>query len=313
MRFRELQTIINSNINKLHFSSKKLNNGNISVEGYYGVITTVNNIAHLGLIDDEIQQLIDNNNILNITPKSNIMNMQEATFIKFNNTIVAITSKLQAISAAIDMCLPKQSPLSVTVGLPDYHSFSDIPDFSKNLYKVFTLYFGKDADGIEIQNFDSGSLWYEIAFASTALAASFGSLVMLVNYCYAKIRQHKIAEVQYKELNLKQEVRAELSQALTDKITQEIQSDVVHFLSRENNGSPDPEKTASTIKAVIKLFDLIDSGATFETAIDANDKIKESFPKLKDLIKLPTTSKLSHNQERPVLIDTLDNEEEPQE
>ncbi|WP_321388687.1 hypothetical protein [uncultured Enterococcus sp.] len=313
MRFRELQSFINSNIGGLIFTSEKLKTGYIQVDNYYRVITTVNDIASLGLIDEEMQNLVDNSNILNITPQSKNMTMQEPTFKRFESTINSIISKLQAVSYAIDMCLPEQSPLSVTVGLPDYHSFSDIPDFSKNLNKVFTLYFGKDADGIEIQNFDSGSLWYEIAFASTALVVSFGSLVMLVNYCYAKIRQHKIAEIQYKELDLKQEVRKELSQALTDKITQDIQSDVVHFLSGENDESPDPEKTASTIKAVIKLFDLIDSGATFETAIDANDKIKESFPKLKDLMNLPTTSKLSHNQERPVLIDTIENEEEAQE
>ncbi|MDQ8487306.1 hypothetical protein Q3F42_05505 [Enterococcus faecium] len=299
MRFRETKEIIDNNLNKLVFQASSTNNGNYRVENYSDLIFAINNIQPLGFIDKEIKALMSIKTPLNYQTALGSMTMDATTYQKFLKHVQTIIDKCEAIKTVIEISLPEQSDLSITVGLPDIKSIPELTDFYKKLSKIFTLYFEKDADKIEIQNYDSGSLWTEILFGSATIMMSFGSLIKLCSHIFIKIREHKIAEMQFEELELDHEIKEELKRKLLDKALSDIESDVVTFLPEDNK--TDKEKIGNTSKALILLYELLDKGTTFETALKTNKKIKENYPSLETMKSLPVSSKLKVDGPMPTL------------
>ncbi|EOB3454974.1 hypothetical protein ACIJDO_000089 [Enterococcus hirae] len=299
MRFRETKEIIDNNLNKLDFKSSSLHNGGYKIEDYSDLISAINNIQPLGFIDKEIKSLMSIETPLNYQTASGSMTMDTTTYQKFSKHVQTIIDKCEAIKTVIEISLPEQSDLSLTVGLPDIKSIPELTDFYKQLSKIFTLYFEKDADKIEIQNYDSGSLWTEIIFGSAAIMMSFGSLIKLCSHIFIKIREHKIAELQFDELEFDHQMKQELKRKLLDKALNDIESDVITFLPEEDKTNK--EKIGNTSKALMLLYELLDKGTTFETALKTNEEIKESFPSLDTMKSLPVSAKLKVDGPLPTL------------
>ncbi|MGG5324200.1 hypothetical protein IGJ62_001835 [Enterococcus pernyi] len=299
MRFRETKEIIDNNLNKLEFQSSSLHNGGYKVDDYSDLIFAINNIQPLGFIDKEIKALLSIETPLNYQTASGSMTMDNTTYQKFCKHVQTIIDKCEAIKTVIEISLPEQSDLSLTVGLPDIKSIPELTDFYKQLSKIFTLYFEEDADKIEIQNYDSGSLWTEIIFGSAAIMMSFGSLINLCSHIFIKIREHKIAEMQFDEIEFDHQIKQELKRKLLDKALNDIESDVVTFLPEEDKTNK--EKVGNTSKALLLLYELLDKGTTFETALKTNEEIKESFPSLDTMKSLPVSAKIKVDGPLPTL------------
>lgn len=298
MRFRETKEIIESNLNKLTIQADSRNSG-YRVHNYSDLISAINNLRPLGFIEKEIGSLLAINTPLNHQSASGYMMMDNSTYTAFKKEIQLIIGKCEAIKTVIDISLPEQSDLSITVGLPNIKSIPELTDFYKDLSKIFTLYFEKDADKIEIQNYDSGSLWTEILFGSATIMTSFGSLINLCSHLFVKIREHKIAKMQFEELELDHQIKQELKKKLHEKALQDIENDVITFLPEEDKTNK--EKIANTSKALMSLYELLDKGTTFETAMKTNEEIKESYPSLETMKSLPVSAKLKVDGPLPTL------------
>lgn len=308
MRFREMEQIIGQNINSISFKVTTLNNGNKMIENFSSMIIAINNIQLLGFIDNEISELQKMNTPFNSIRLNDTMTIDEATFNKFSRIIQTISSKCLAVQTAISVALPDQSPLSMVVGLPTFKNYSDLVIFYKSLDKIFNLFFEEERDNITIQNFDSGSLWTEVLFGTSAMVAAFGSLVKLTSFIFLKIREHKIAEMQFEQLSYDESIKNELKDKLLEKALQDIEADVIQFLPEDQKG--DRERVVNTSKALHLLYELLDQGTTFEAAIESNESIKESFPSFDSLKSLPASAKLKIDGDIPKLLteDTAKNE-----
>lgn len=309
MRFREMKQILDENYDTLVFNVSAGSSGYKVVENYFGLITSIHNIEPLGFIDKEIEELKRIKSPFNVTSATENMNMPSETYSVFKKNVQTIIDKCNAVRIAIDTCLPKQSELSITVGLPEFKLYEDLVDFNERLQKIFTIYLEEDADKIEIQNFDSGSLWTEIVFPSLGVMAGFGSLISLTSYLFTTIRKHRIAEKQLDELDFDQDVIKKLKKALLDKALTELDQDVEVFLTTDDEEKPSKEKISSTSKAAMLLFDLLDNGTTFEAAITSNEEIQKTYPTLDSFKLLPTTAKHKLSGDIPKLI-TKKNETE---
>ena len=301
MRFRELKNIIDENYSNLDFKHEKLSSGSTRVTEYFRLITAVNNIEALGFIDEQISNLQKVYTPFNVQSTNQEMVLKEEVYKVFSANIRTIVDKCEAVRAAIDICLPKQSPLSITVGLPEIRSFEELAEFNSKLQKIFTVFLEDEADKVTVQNFDSGSLWTEIAFASFVVMGSFGSLIALVSYLFITIRKHKIAEMEVDELEIDQDIKRQVKQSLLTKALKEIESDVEIYLTTDNE-KPTPEKIASTTRSAMLLFDLLDQGTTFKTAINTNKEIQDIYPSLTNLNSLPITAKLKVSGDVPKMI-----------
>lgn len=300
MRFREMEQIIDQNIDSIDYKATALASGNKSIENFSGMIRAINNIQALGFIDKEISELQKINTPFNSIRQNDSMTIDDATFTKFSQIIKTILSKCFAVRAAISVALPDQSPLSMIVGLPTFKNYTDLVIFYKSLDKVFNLFFEEERDNISIQNFDSGSLWTEVLFGTSAMVASFGSLVKLTSFIFLKIREHKIAEMQLKQLDYDESIKNALKEKLLEKALQDIETDVIQFLPEDQKG--DRERVVNTSKALHLLYELLDQGTTFEAAIESNETIKESFPTLDLLKSLPASAKLKIDGDIPKLL-----------
>lgn len=303
MRFREVEHIIDMNYDNLIFKIESTSNGKTKVKDYFKLVTAINNIEPLGFIDKEIKALKEIYSPLNAQSSTNEMIMENGTYNVFVKNVQTIIDKCAAIRSIINTCLPKQDPLSVTIGLPEMYNFSDLAEFNKKLEKILTLFLEDDADKVRVQNFDSGSLWTEIAFSSLVVMGSFGSLISLVSYLFVTIRKHKIAELQLDELEYDQKIKNELKTALHKKALKELELDVKEYLG--NDSEPTPEKISSTTKAAMLLFDLPDEGTTFEAAISTNKEIQGTYPSIETYKNLPTNAKHKISGEIPKMINQI--------
>lgn len=302
MRFREVLIILDDNFDNLVYEIETYsNNGKTKVKNYFNLVTAINNIEPLGFIDKEVEALHEINTPLNVLSSTNEMYMETSTYSIFLKNVQTIIDKCSAIRNIINTCLPEQSPLSVTVGLPEMKNFSSLSDFNRRLEKVLTLFLEDDADKVTVQNFDSGSLWTEIAFSSVVVMGSFGSLISLVSYLFVTIRKHKIAELQLDELEYDQQIKHDLKEALHKKALEELEVDVKEYLTTDNS-DPAPEKVTSTTKAAVLLFELLDEGTTFEAAMTSNKEIQNSYPSLDSYKNLPTTAKHMISGKPPKMI-----------
>lgn len=300
MRFREFEKIIDENYRYLSIKSSDHTQGR-RVTQYFSLITAINNIEKLGFIDNEIAELKKINTPFNVQKSQEAMVLDQGTFNMFYKNVQTIIDKCSAIKIAINTCLPKQNPLSITVGLPEIKSFEELAEFNTKLQKIFTVFLEDEADKVTVQNFDSGSLWTEIAFSSFIVMGSFGSLIALVSYLFITIRKHKIAEMEVDELEMDQDIKRQVKQSLLAKALKEIESDVEIYLTTDHE-KPTPEKIASTTRSAMLLFDLLDQGTTFETAINTNKEIQDIYPSLTNLNSLPITAKLKVSGDVPKMI-----------
>lgn len=310
MRFREVANIIDENYDSLVYKIESTSNGKTKIQNYFGLVTSINNIEPLGFIDKEVEALHQINSPLNVQSSTNAMIMDSTTYSIFLKNVQTIIDKCSAIRSVVNTCLPPQSPLSITVGLPEIHDFAELSEFNQTLEKIFKIFLEDDADKVSVQNFDSGSLWTEIAFTSIVVMGSFGSLISLVSYLFVTIRNHKIAEMQLDDLEYDQKIKRELKAALHEKALKELETDVEEYLSDADSEEPSPEKVTSTTKAAMLLFDLLDKGTTFEAALSANKEIQNSYPSLDSFKNLPTTAKHKISGAVPKMINHIPEDDE---
>lgn len=302
MRFREVKKIIDENFDQLVFEVETVSAG-VKISDYFSLVNAINNIRPLGFIEKEMDNLNQINTPFNIHNKDQVMVMERNTYTTFKDNVQTIINKCVSVRMVIENSLPEQSELSMTIGLPELNSIPDLTDFYKRLSKIFTLFFEEKASEIKIQNYDSGSLWTEVVFGSVVTLGGFGSLVTLCSHLFIKIREHKIAEKQFEELEFDQEIKQTLKQKLLEKALIDIENDVISYLPEQEKENK--ERVANTSKALLLLFELLDEGTTFEAAIQSNEIIKEHFPTLESLTSLPITSKMKISGEVPKLISQI--------
>lgn len=300
MRFRYVEKVIDENIKTLEDflnNPPSATNGFLLIENYSDLMTSINNIAALGFISFELNELNQISGTLQKGTLQDSINMDETNFKPFRKICEFIYRESAAINIVIDDLIPKQKPDSMTIGLPNYEEYSQLSKFFTKISKINDLLFDeKNSSEVKIQNFDSGSLWIELAFNASASLIIFGGAVNLASNCFLKIQHHRIVKKEIDSVIENNEQRKAIQASLTEKFISEIQSDTKLFL--ESNGEvPNSERVASVSKAIELLGDLMDQGTTFQPAYNAIESVKEEFPTIERLLDLPTQVKSLKNQQ----------------
>ena len=301
MRFRYVEKIIEENADTLwEFVKAPLptpNNGYLLIEKYSDLVTAINNIAALGFIKYELNELDEINGMLQKGTLQGSINMDLTNYKSFRKICEFVYRESAAISILINELIPEQKPDSMTIGLPNYEEYSQLPKFFAKINKINDLLFDeKNSSEVKIQNFDSGSLWIELAFNASASLVIFGGAVSLASNCFLKIQHHRIVKKEIDSAIEDSNQRQAIKATLTEKFISEIQSDTKLFL--ESNGEkPNSERVAAVSKAIELLGDLMDQGTTFQPAYNAIESVKEEFPTIERLLDLPTQVKNLKNQQ----------------
>lgn len=286
MRFREQLAIINENIDNLTVEveqSQTLGVNYTHVTNTKTLAQAIQNIATIGFLKHEIESFIALGSSIN--PISDYQ-MGKNDAITFTALIEQIKLKTEAVKFSIELSLPEQSENSITIGLPDYTQFKSVEDATTQLNKSLTIICGIEnyRSDIQIQNFDSGSLWLEIVVATPAVVGFIGFVIKTAFSVVSYYRTLQSQKLSLKSMDIEVSEKENLYKGLDDLFQYQVRQTIENAV---NNGNKqiDPEDLSKLTKAVELLIPLLEQGATFAPANTQNPEIKAEFP-TKEIMKL---------------------------
>lgn len=295
MRFREQLAIINENIDNLIVEveqSQTLGVNYTHVTNTKSLAQAIQNVAAIGFLENEIQSFIALGSSIN--PISNYQMGKDDT-ITFTALVEQIKLKTEAVKFSIELSLPKQSENSITIGLPDYTQFKSVEEATTQLNKSLTIICGIEnyRSDIQIQNFDSGSLWLEIVVAAPTVVGFIGFVIKTAFSVVAYYRTTQSQKISLKSMETETSAKEKLYEGLDELFQYQVRQTIENAVNNENK-QIDPEDLSKLAKAVELLVPLLEQGATFAPANTQTPEIKAEFP-TKEIMKLLAPQHLIEN------------------
>ncbi|NOQ31972.1 MAG: hypothetical protein GQ570_12710 [Helicobacteraceae bacterium] len=305
MRLRDIQNRINENINNLIVGKKSItkDNQNLKIDGLSQFKISFIKIEDIKIFEKDIKELRETEAIFLTNESSISLPTNEAnTFVaRLNSFKIKLTTFGEGISSII----PIQSENSISIKLPKINDLKELVDTSMKLDTIFNQLLVNDYETSEakLQNFDTGSEWYEILFTSATGLWLFTKVihaVILLQREYIKnkdmqenVRLESITNHAYETiLSQMQELAKQEINNIKDEQAEEILSKV-GTTKKENNDY------FNRVKHVIdETSKLIDKGMVFFPSSTATQEVKDTLPDFtKDLENmLPELKKLKNEQ-----------------
>ncbi|MGN8065681.1 hypothetical protein ACTCUF_03975 [Lactococcus lactis] len=293
MRFREQQIIIDDNFNNITLEVQA--NGNNTVYTVTNSLTltkAIRNISIIGAFDIEINSLQKIG--FSIAPIGDIT-IQASLLSQVSTLINTIAAKAYAIKTSIDLSLPEQTENSITIGLPEYTQFQSVSYATTELTKALSIISGIEnyRSEINIQNFDSGSLWLEVCVAGSATVGFIGFIVKTAFSLVSQYRGLQMQKLSLKSMDDEVSEKNKLYKGLEDIYKYQVRQTLENALTNENK-EIDSEDLNKLSKAVELIVPLLEQGATFAPASAQNPDIKAEFPAI-EAMKALAPQKLIEN------------------
>ena len=279
MRFREQLTIINQNIGdlKVEFETSQTLGVNFRHVINTKLLTkAIQNISTIGFIDNEIQAFISLGASLNPITNYQIGSEDSVTF---QALIDKIKDKTEAVKSSIELSLPEQSENSISIGLPDYTHFNNIETVTETLNKSLSIICGIEnyRSEIMIQNFDSGSLWFEIVLTSSSTVGFVGFIVKTSFSLVAHFRTLQMQKLILESMETETSQKSKLYDGLNQIFDYQVRQTLENAIENENK-QIDPEDISKLVKSMSMLIPLLEQGTTFAPASIQTPETQAEFP-----------------------------------
>jgi hypothetical protein len=274
-RFTEIKSI--NNITKYRQSIKKLK----EVKLFNTIIESIEQTIAYKEIGDQV----------------NVKTDDAKSFLDFNTILL---NDCRRTIILIENAIEQQNEDSISIKLPQT---DDLESISKYLHTISSLsskilHNDRIKGEIKLLNFDTGTLWIDIALGSYVAYKLIASIAWTATVIKNKKLDIKIKEEEAKSLGLKNDnltnlVKAnkELIDLFIERETKEIDN---HFFNKDSN----VENSQKRIKEALKdITELIEKGAEIHPSLLAPEKKKELFPNYKDKGLLSSFQKLLENKD----------------
>jgi len=305
MRLRDIQNRINENIDNLIVGKKPINqdNQNLKIDGLGKFKISFKKIEFIKIFEKDIKQLRETEAVF-LTSEDSISlptNEANAFVVRLNNFKIKLTTFNEGISSII----PAQSENSISIKLPKINNLKELVDTSSKLDKIFNQLLVNDYESSEakLQNFDTGSEWYEILFTS---ATGLWLFTKVIHAVILMQREH------IKNKDLQENVKLK---SITNNAYENLLSQMQELSKKEIDAIKDEQINEIMIKlgttqkndneyynrvkfAIDETSKLIDKGMEFFPSSTATQEVKDTLPDFtKDLENmLPELKKLKHEQ-----------------
>ncbi|PNV83459.1 MAG: hypothetical protein C0627_05005 [Sulfurimonas sp.] len=305
MRLRDIQNRINENIDNLIVGKKPINqdNQNLKIDGLGKFKISFKKIEFIKIFEKDIKQLRETEAVF-LTSEDSISlptNEANAFVVRLNNFKIKLTTFNEGISSII----PAQSENSISIKLPKINNLKELVDTSSKLDKIFNqlLVNYYESSEAKLQNFDTGSEWYEILFTS---ATGLWLFTKVIHAVILMQREH------IKNKDLQENVKLK---SITNNAYENLLSQMQELSKKEIDAIKDEQINEIMIKlgttqkndneyynrvkfAIDETSKLIDKGMEFFPSSTATQEVKDTLPDFtKDLENmLPELKKLKHEQ-----------------
>ena len=209
--------------------------------------------------------------------------------------------RLIGLEMYLKSILSHQKEESVFVKLPETHDLSFTAAFLVRLEKALSqLLLQSEGNGrIELQGWESGSLWMEVYLGTAQAVAIVGSGLWAAAVISKKNQEAKLHAEYARGLRLRNDGLENLLEAQKVLLSEFVDAEVINLAAAHYNGTDNVE-TLGRVKFAIKEFsEMIEQGAEIHPALQAPEEVKNLFPNLSNLHLLESKTKLLTDQPKP--------------
>lgn len=285
MRLRETRDLLKKYSHLIQYSATKLNNGDYDVKGLQKAINAIDSLTPLGFLDPDIERLKKFDVVYRSKSNDDRMRLSSDTQLTINRIITTAREKVEGYQKLITNSIPEHEENVVSVKLPQYRDLEDLSKFFKTLDTAMQS--GLKNDQIKgeyhLQNFDTGTLWIDIAVGSIATVNFFGRLISTAMNVKEKSYHVQIAQ---KELEAA-EIQVETLDIAKSALEKKLDAIVDHEISALNGEVDINHEVLGEMKLSVKLLSkLINEGTEFHRPLNAPEEVN-TFP------EPPTTEALN--------------------
>ena len=319
MRLRDINKIINDNIDKLNFEFHQVNINNNSyqqVTNIPTIIFAIQQMKDFNFIKPDIDKLYKLPNVYQT--KASPINLIQVEFDEFFVAITNIKNKCIAVQEAINQTIKPQDESSISIKFPPIDTISELTEYLKTLDVAFsraiTIEDFPDKK-INVQSFETGSFWIDLKVGEHVLNFFANLIKSAINIRNEMYRGDILKEQakRMKTLNKLDDKMYEIFEKQADSMISELSSKEAEKLINHTNIGINNAGYTSDLSYSIKSFaEFIYKGGEIYPSLNAPSKIIKEFPPASEFKQIDTTKLLNEptNKQEEQSTETTDKVED---
>ena len=284
MRLRDIKEIVLSNYKNINFDGTSRGNGTYVVTNFQEAIDSINNLKEFDFIQDALNNLVQIEDIYFNKAREDKVILDSATYSAFESIISSIKDKCDTVIKLINEAIPDQSESSISIKLPDFQDLTKLSEFFNDLDKALTQSLVNEVikGKVQLQNFDSGSYWVEVAIGGATAMQFVAGLTWTAAVVRKKFLEGDLLKKKVESMGIKNEALEEVKNALTAELDLLIEVESKNLL--ENQKIDYDHEFLGRVKFSVKtLAKLIYEGTEIHHSLMAPEEVKNLFPDFKKI------------------------------
>ncbi|MBP2115446.1 hypothetical protein [Paenibacillus silagei] len=315
MRLSEIASIVQDLKPEISFKIQALSNGDFRVHNYKQTIFNIDNLSQIGFIDAEIEILKGMDYIYSNKSSVDYVDVDKSAKLNLERAEQYIKKKIDSILDVAHISIPPESSESIDVKLPNFKSLKDTSKFFNDLNNILEIVVvNKDINGkVELENFESGSLWISIGLGTSAAVSIIGNIVNTALNLKSKYYETETLKAAARSLNATADAQELLVKALDESLTNVSKVHATELLENSPINNNTPEYLSKFEHVVITFTRLIYEGAEIHPALNAPKDTKDKFPSYPKLIQSNSVKELQESTQGSVEEDQQPTDEDDKE
>lgn len=283
MRLRDIKKILEDNIPKLINLRENTIGAQYELTNIPEAVDALVNLEVFDFLSDEIAAIKQVKSVY--YSRLPTMYIDSSTYSSFMSQYNSIRIKCNAVLKAINQAIPDQDENSISVKLPPINNLSELSKFTSDIDKALNQAIANDyiKGQVQLQNFDSGSYWFEIILGSQTALAFVGSLVWSAAVIRKKKYEGDLLKQRVRSLEIKNDALADLEKGLDDQLKMACETEAKILLDQNKISGYDNEFLERIKLSIGVMANLLMQGAEIHQPINAPEEVKNLFPDYKNL------------------------------
>lgn len=300
MRLREIQKVIEENLPNIRSLKGEdiRSGGNVykQIRNFEKIRISIVNLIETGLFSDEKDVYSKNNLIASVS--NDTMTFDTTNYNLFITTTNRIIYKSTAILDLIIQNLHSENEDSdaLIISLPErtltLDDLSELIILLKDTFKMLNILKEFQTE-TTIENFDVGTKWLILGFASKFATQLFGNLLTIIQRNQTGNRQLKALDKQLESIGVEVEIRNQVRDTQI-KANQAIYEQLTRQFLETNDLDTQAEILSQMTKVTANIDHILSLGVGFEAAVTASNEVAKTFPPLEQQKLLDQTKVLEN-------------------
>ncbi|MHB8075794.1 hypothetical protein [Desulfosporosinus fructosivorans] len=311
MRLRDIKELLSNNLPILKMIEAVGNQGPgnafFRISNYKEAFEAIIKLEHLNFIATDCEN-IKALDVFNARTITILIDSNDYSQLRVN--LDRIMLKVEALISAIDQVIPSQNVFSVSIKLPPVTTLSKLSEVTKDISNALeqTLLHPKIEGRVELQNFDSGSNWFEIILGSAPAMIFLGKLVWSALEINKKMIENSTMKQRLESLKIKNDALRTLEETLSvlattmeQELSDKCQDNALKIIEESDLPITDNEYISKVAHSIKIIAQLIYDGAEFLQPTITQSDSSQLFPDFQNL-NLPESPVMQLSGDNPTQV-----------